>query len=60
MMSHHFCDTPFVADASKNPQDHNIVVNFRDDHFFRTAICVATPAFYRVLERQQFQSDKCS
>lgn len=42
------------AEYSAEPQ---IILN---DPFFRTAIRVATPAFFSIMERQQFQAEKLS
>ncbi|MES2108578.1 MAG: lantibiotic dehydratase [Bacteroidota bacterium] len=41
----------------KSPADYSVdPQSFLDDHFFRAAILVASPAFYATLERQFFQT----
>jgi hypothetical protein len=56
-MNYHFAPHLLLRMPVKAPDDYVAEQqSFLDDQFFRTAIKVATPSFYAVLDRQQFQA----
>ncbi|MEZ2336409.1 lantibiotic dehydratase [Mucilaginibacter sp. RCC_168] len=60
-MNYHFAPHLLLRMPVKTPVDYiGEQQSFLDDEFFRTAIKVATPAFYAVLDHHQFQGIRLS
>ncbi|WP_454804259.1 lantibiotic dehydratase [Mucilaginibacter phyllosphaerae] len=60
-MNYHFAPHLLLRMPVKTPGDYTTGIQaFLNDQFFRTAIRVATPAFYAVLDRQEFQAGRLS
>ena len=56
-MNYEFARHLLLRMPVKTPLDYRADPQFfMDDHFFRAALRVATPAFYHILERRAFQS----
>lgn len=60
-MSYQFVKHLLLRMPVKNPGDYAAEPQyFLDDHFFRAALRVATPAFYATLARQRFRAEQLS